>query len=102
LTMRATKTTQTFVICLMLLLGSACVDPDARLRELAAPHVACSEAELHFVEGRGNAGSAVYLVECDGGQRYRCISRGRPFGEEPDTVCSPDTSARLDPQEHQP
>lgn len=83
-------------------LAAACVDPDARLRELAAPHVSCTEDELHFVEGRGNAHSAVYTVECDGGQRYRCISRARPFGDEPDTVCSPDASAQLYPQESEP
>lgn len=89
---------------LLLALAGAvgCADPDARLRELAAPHVACTEDELRFLEGRGNAQSAVYLVECQGGHRYRCISRARPWGEEPDTVCSPDSSAQLDPDESQP
>lgn len=80
----------------------ACVDPDARLRQLAAPYVSCTEDELSFVEGRGNAQSAVYVVECDGGQRYRCISRGRPFGDEPDTVCSPEATAKLDVPEYEP
>ncbi len=85
------------------LLGVAgCVDPDARLRELAAPHVACTENELRFVEGRGNAQSAVYLVECKGGRTYRCISRARPWGDEPDTVCSADSSAQLQRDESEP
>lgn len=83
-------------------LVQACVDPDARLRQLASPHVSCTEDELRFVEGRGNAQSAVYVVECDGGQRYRCISRGHPFGDEPDTVCSPEATAQLDVPEYEP
>lgn len=91
-----------FAILLVSVGLGACVDPDARLRELAAPHVSCMGDELHFVEGRGNAHSAVYLVECDGGQRYRCISRARPFGDEPDTVCSPEATAKLDSQENEP
>jgi hypothetical protein len=80
----------------------SCVDPDARLRQLASPHVSCSEDELRFVEGRGNAHSAVYVVECEGAQRYRCISRARPFGDEPDTVCSPEATATLDMPEYEP
>lgn len=89
-----------FLLVVLSGIAIAC-DPDTRLRELAAPHVSCSQDELRLVEGRGNAHSAVYIVECDGGQRYRCISRARPFGEEPDTVCSPEASAQLDPQENE-
>ena len=58
-----------------------------------------ADVELRVLEGRGTAQSATYVVECDGGERYRCITRGRPFGEEPDTVCAPDASARLNPEE---
>ena len=104
--MKRITTRKPFLACFFLLflsgIAGGCVDPDARLRELAAPHVGCTDDDLHFVKGRGNAHSAVYVVECDGGQRYRCISRARPFGDEPDTVCSPDASAQLDPQESEP
>lgn len=82
-------------------LASGCVDPDARLRELAAPHVSCTQDELHLVEGRGDSRSATYVVECDGGERYRCISRARPFGDEPDTVCAADASPLLSTDERE-
>ena len=87
---------------LFALLTSGCVDPDARLRELAAPHVSCTQDELHLVEGRGDSRSATYVVECDGGERYRCISRARPFRDEPDTVCAADASPLLSADEREP
>lgn len=80
----------------------ACIEPDARLRELAAPHVSCTHDELRFVEGRGNENSAVCVVECDRGPPYHCISRRRHFGDEPDTVCSPDATAKVDSEESEP
>lgn len=102
MSMQASSARLSVGLLVIVALLQACVDPDARLRQLAAPYVSCTEDELSFVEGRGNAQSAVYVVECDGGPRYRCISRGRPFGDEPDTVCSPEATAKLDVPEYEP
>lgn len=70
-----------------LLLLSACA-PHERLAELSAPEVSCAQSEIEISDVLANKGAARYTATCPDGKVYRCISMGKPFGDDPETTCS--------------
>ncbi len=62
--------------------------PHERLAELSAPEVSCEQRDIQIAGVLANKGGARYTATCPDGKSYRCISLGRPYGDEPETTCS--------------
>src|SRR5688572_26152010 len=73
-----------------------CGSYQERLAELSAPELGCAQAEIAIADVFTTKSAARYAATCADGRVYRCISMGKPFGDEPETTCQLNTEASPD------
>jgi hypothetical protein len=67
----------------------ACGSLQERLAELSAPEISCAQSDVEISETFSTRSASRYKASCSDGKVYRCISMGKPFGDDPETTCQP-------------